>query len=177
MTRDPLKQPEELIRRVYSYVAFRIGPGPDAEDVTSEAMLRAVRYRDSYDSQRGKPVTWLMGIARTCVDDHLTSRNALPAELPDSATTEELEIEALDRLTIAHAVGRLDGRDQELIALKYGADLTTRQIADVLGLTPNAVDVALHRGRTRLRAELEGDGSARASQAVGRPRPQAEPTG
>jgi len=33
--RDPLANPEPLIRRVYAYVAYRIGDGPDAEDVTS----------------------------------------------------------------------------------------------------------------------------------------------
>ena len=36
-------------------------------------------------------------------------------------------------------------RDRELIALRYGADLTARQIADLLDLRTNAVGVALHR--------------------------------
>ena len=39
--RDPLADPEPLIRRVYAYVAYRIGDGPDAEDVTSEVFERA----------------------------------------------------------------------------------------------------------------------------------------
>ena len=42
MKRDPLAHPEELIQRVYAYAAYRIGDGPDAEDVTSEAFERAV---------------------------------------------------------------------------------------------------------------------------------------
>ena len=44
-SRDPLADPEQLIERVYSYVAYRIGPGADAEDVTSEAFARALRGR------------------------------------------------------------------------------------------------------------------------------------
>ena len=62
---DPLAQPETMIRRVYAYVAYRIGDGPDAEDVTSEVFVRALRYRDSYDAAKGQPITWLTGIART----------------------------------------------------------------------------------------------------------------
>ena len=38
---DPLRNPEPLIRRVYGYVAYRIGDGPDAEDITSETFTVA----------------------------------------------------------------------------------------------------------------------------------------
>src|SRR5581483_9165080 len=55
MRRDPLANPEELIRRLYSYVAYAIGDGPDAEDVTSEAFERAIRYRKTYDPAKGSP--------------------------------------------------------------------------------------------------------------------------
>ena len=64
MARDPLADPGPLIRRVYAYVAYRIGDGAEAEDITSEAFERALRYRDSYDPRRGEPVAWLIGIAR-----------------------------------------------------------------------------------------------------------------
>ena len=177
MTRDPLKHPEELIRRVYSYVAFRIGPGPDAEDVTSETMLRAVRYRSSYDSKRGKPISWLIGIARTCVDDHFTSRRVSQGEVDDVVDREQLEAEVVERIDLANAVARLDRRDQELIALRYGADLSTREIGKVLGMTGNAVDVALHRSRQRLRAQLETDEGGSSPPSIRLSRPQANVTG
>jgi DNA-directed RNA polymerase specialized sigma24 family protein len=44
------------------------------------------------------------------------------------------------------------------VALRYGADLTARQIAELLGLRRNAVEVALHRALRRLRRELQRDG-------------------
>ena len=53
--RDPLANPEPLIRRVYSYVAYRVGDGPDAEDLTSETFERALRYRKSYDPGKASP--------------------------------------------------------------------------------------------------------------------------
>ena len=53
LSRDPLTNPVPLIRRVYSYVAYRIGDGVDAEDVTSDVFERAIRYRESYDERAG----------------------------------------------------------------------------------------------------------------------------
>jgi RNA polymerase sigma factor (sigma-70 family) len=61
-------------------------------------------------------------------------------------------------LALSGAVGRLEARDRELIALRYGADLTARQIAGLLDLKTNAVEVALHRALGRLRTSLEGSG-------------------
>jgi RNA polymerase sigma-70 factor, ECF subfamily len=154
---DPLSNPEPLIKRVYSYVAYRIGDGPDAEDITSETFERAIRYRKSYDPRKGEPLAWLIGIARRCIEGRPPSLE-LAFDVPDQADTRELEDETLRRLALSGAVGRLEARDRELIALRYGADLTARQIATVLDLKTNAVEVALHRALGRLRTSLEGQG-------------------
>ena len=85
LRRDPLGDPEALLRRVYSYVAYRIGPGPEAEDVTSETYARALRARDSYDPARGAPVAWLIGIARRCLAEAMAARPVPTPELPEDA--------------------------------------------------------------------------------------------
>ena len=159
--RDPLSQPEPLIRRVYSYVAYRIGDGVEAEDVTSETFERALRYRQSYDSSKGPPAAWLIGIARRIID----SRPAPTAlvEDPPEIGSRDFEEAVVSRLTIAAAVSRLERRDRELIALRYGADLTARQIAELLGAKTNTIEVALHRALARLRAGLEDDGESGAA--------------
>jgi RNA polymerase sigma-70 factor (ECF subfamily) len=154
--KDPLANPSALIRRVYSYVAYRLGDGPDAEDVTSEVFERALRYRSSYDDSRGGPLPWLFGIARRCVNDALAGRRPLAdAEVSEQASSEDLEGETVQRIAITDAIERLDERGRELIAMRYGADLSARQIGEVLGMKTNAVEVALHRTIGRLRAELE----------------------
>ena len=155
--RDPLARPEKLIPLVYAYVAYRLGSGPDADDVTSETMEHAYRYRERYDPAKGEPMAWLIGIARNCVADLVASREHVVDEPAPESATEEMEEQAMRRLTLTRAVARLDERERELIALRYGADLTARQIAGVLGLRPNAVEVALHRALGRLRAELDRD--------------------
>src|SRR5215471_10743009 len=81
---DPLRHPEALIRRVYSYVAYRIGDGQDAEDLTSEVFERAVRYRDSYDRSKGEPTAWVLGIAHRCASAALTARTERRTEVDDT---------------------------------------------------------------------------------------------
>jgi RNA polymerase sigma factor (sigma-70 family) len=166
---DPLRNPGPLIRRVYAYVAYRIGDGPDAEDVTSTVFERALRYRDSYDSERGAPLPWLLGIARRCIDDGRRTANSLSNFVSeDHAAAEDIASEAVERLDLYGAIARLDERSRDLLALRFGADLSARQIAELVGLRTNAVEVALHRILARLRAELEDSGSADAFGALER---------
>ena len=154
---DPFGDARPLIRRIYSYAAYRLGDGPDAEDVTSETFERALRYRDSFDLRRGDPGAWLVGIARRCIADAaLQRREAATAEVPEQLVEGHGEA-SLRRLELAGAVAQLDERDRELVALRFGADLTARQIGELLGLKTNAVEVALHRALARLRRELSGD--------------------
>ena len=155
--RDPLADPELLIRRVYAYVAYRIGDGPEAEDVTSETFERALRYRDSFDSRRGDAAAWLIGIARRCIADSALASQQTTDQVPDAETPERLEDAAAARVDMARRLARLDERERELLALRYGADLTAKQIGELLGLRTNAVEVALHRALGTLREQIEGE--------------------
>src|SRR5256885_12198536 len=123
---DPLANPEPLIRRVYAYAAYRLGDGPDAEDATSEAFERALRYRESYDRSKGEPAAWLIGIARRCVEQLLADRVPV-AEVVDTEAPLDLEQETVGRLELARGLSSLSEQDRELVALRYGADLSARQ--------------------------------------------------
>lgn len=160
---DPLSDPGPLIRRVYAYVAYRIGDGPGAEDVTGDVFERALRYRDSYDPGKGTPLAWLLGIARFRIAELGASRSLEQiSDRVDEAEGGSLEDDAVRRITLSQALASLEDRDRDLIALRYGADLTARQIAELTGMRTNAAEVALHRALARLRTVL-GDGSATTS--------------
>jgi RNA polymerase sigma-70 factor (ECF subfamily) len=154
MRRDPLADPQPLIRRVYAYVAYRIGDGADAEDVTSEAFERALRYRSSFDPRRGDATAWLIGIARRCIAD-AALRGDLPTDDIPETPVDGHEEPSLRRLELHAALAHLEERDRELISLRYGADLTSKQIGELLELRTNAVEVALHRALGRLRNLME----------------------
>jgi RNA polymerase sigma-70 factor (ECF subfamily) len=171
MARDPLADPQQLIRQLYAYVAYVLGDGPDAEDVTSEAFERALRYRRSYDPAKGTPIAWLIGISRRCIAPYLAARRELaaPAAIDEAvAPGPDLSDRAVTKLAVRQAVAALPERDRELVALRFGSDLTCRQIGELLGLKTNAVEVALHRALARLEGVLaEGENAVR-NRAQGR---------
>jgi RNA polymerase sigma factor (sigma-70 family) len=154
-----------VISRVYAYVAYRVGDGADAEDITSDVFERALRYRDSFDARRGDPVAWLIGIARRCIADTMGGRVEWTDEIPEQADPSSSEL-AIDRVDLRSAVAALGERDRELIALRYGADLTARQIAALLELKTNAVEVALHRALKVMRDHLERSPEAAANSGL-----------
>ena len=151
---DPLAHPDELLRRVYAYVAYRVANRADAEDITSETFERAVRYRHTFDGRKGEPIAWLLGIARNCVSEMLARPQAQPLDT-EPVSLSEFESGVATRIVLAQALATLSSGDRELIALRYGADLTGRQIARELDMRQNAVEVALTRARARLAAALE----------------------
>jgi RNA polymerase sigma-70 factor (ECF subfamily) len=156
MSRDPLENPEELIRRIYAFVAYRLGEGPDAEDVTSETFARALRYRDSYQRDKGEPIAWLIGIARRTIAEHAGNVVETSDSEPVSGSV-ELENTWVEEIDLRSAVAALESRDRELIGLRYGADLTARQIGELLEMQTNAVEVALLRALARLRAQFDNE--------------------
>ena len=154
---DPLSDPKPLIRSVYAYVAYRLGDGPEAEDVTSETFARALRYRDSFDPRKGEPIGWLIGIARRCIADAALSRRP-HQELDDAVepvAPGDVEADTLRRIELRQAVATLDEAGRELVALRFGADLSARQIAELTGKSTHAVEVALSRTLDRLRKSME----------------------
>jgi RNA polymerase sigma factor (sigma-70 family) len=155
---DPLANPEPLIRRVYSYAAYRLGDGPDAEDATGETFARAVRYRSSFDARTGGAQAWLLGIARRVVDDQLSQRQQSAGRFEDGVASlgvQDLADPAVERLFLRAALARLSTADRELLAMRYGADLAVKDIAAIMRVRTNSVDVALHRALARLRESVE----------------------
>jgi RNA polymerase sigma factor (sigma-70 family) len=152
---DPLANAEPLIQRVYAYCAYRLGDGPDAQDAAADVFERALRHQASYDPRKGTPTAWLIGIARRAVDDVVTTRLLTVEEPPQQAAPER---DLALRIDLARMLEQLDVHDRELIALRYGADLTAKQIGELLEMSTHAVEMALHRALSRLRRELEQGG-------------------
>ena len=164
--RDPFADPQPLISRVYAYIAYRVGDGPDAEDVTSATFERALRYRDRFDAREGDAAAWLIGIARRQISEHFGAHQPLTvAEVPDQVAPGELDVDSETRLDLRRAVTALGDRDREMVALRYGADLTARQIGELLGLQTNVVEVALHRALQTLREFARAAGWRRTSRS------------
>ncbi|MCY3679549.1 MAG: sigma-70 family RNA polymerase sigma factor, partial [Gemmatimonadetes bacterium] len=149
---------------VYRFVRFRVATREIAEDITSEVFLKALRSLRSYDSRLSAPRTWLFRIARNAVTDHLRalrrhgSRQVSIERVPDPASQapsqEDRMLEDERKRLLMASMATLRQADQEILSLRYGADLGNREIAESLGITANAVAVRIHRALERLRTAV-----------------------
>ena len=147
---------ERTFPRVYAYVASLLRDRAGAEDVTAQAFERAYRKSGSYRAKRGSREAWLFGIARNAALDELRRRKRrarLETEPPDdsSPAADDLAELALRRETVRAAMSSLDGRERDLLALKFSAGLSNAEIAAVLGMSETAAGTRLHRTLTKLR--------------------------
>lgn len=153
----------EQLPRVYNFFRYRVGDGPVAEDLTQVTFEKAWRARGRFRRDLGAFTTWLLTIARNVAIDHFRQvRRHAPleeaADVPGGETPEELAERRSDLGRLARLFERLEDRERELLALKYGAGLTNRAIAKFMGLTESNVGTIVHRAIRDLRAEWSSEG-------------------
>ena len=147
---------ERTFPRVYAYVASLLRDRSAAEDVTAQAFERAYRKRSSYRVRRGSMEAWLFGIARNAALDELRRRRrraSLETDPEDTAapSAEDHAELALRREVVRAAMAGLDGKERDLIALKFSGGLSNSEIARVLGMSETNAGTRLHRALTKLR--------------------------
>lgn len=153
---------------VYAYVAGLLRDRSAAEEVTSAAFEKAWRKRRQIDPGRGSARGWLFGIARNAALDELR-RLSRRADLPDDPSADEpglgsalvgpsggdpAEI-AVRRTALRQALATLNGRDRELVALKFFAGLSNAEIAEVIGASESNAGTRVHRVVQKLRRSFD----------------------
>lgn len=144
---------------VFQYFCHRTGEMAGAEDLTSQLFLAAYQALPRYQ-HRGHFAAWLFTIARNLAKEHYrkTGRE-VPLEMaqnlaspsdPAAEFSQDDEIRYLVQL-----VRSLPDEEQELIRLRYVANLNFADMAIVLGKREDAVKKALYRLQARLQSLLE----------------------
>jgi RNA polymerase sigma-70 factor (ECF subfamily) len=152
---------------VYAYVAGLLRDRSAAEEVTSQAFERAWRKRRQLDPARGNSRAWLFGIARNAALDELRRRSRM-APMPEddvasagdprgdlrAAGGDPAQV-AIRRTALRQAMASLDGRERELVALKFFAGLSNAEIAEVTGTSESNAGTKLHRVVQKLRRSFD----------------------
>jgi RNA polymerase sigma-70 factor (ECF subfamily) len=147
----------EQLPRVFNFFRYRLGDTAEAEDLTARTFEKAWRARHRYRRDVAGFATWLLTIARNVAIDHLRARQRhepldMAAEVPSSdATPEQRAVQQSDAQRLGALLATLPARERELIAMKYGAEMTNRAIARATGLSESNVGTILHRAVESLR--------------------------
>jgi RNA polymerase sigma-70 factor (ECF subfamily) len=145
---------ESEARQMVRSVALVTGDPVLAEDAVAEAFARAWA-RWPQVSRCGSPVAWVMRVALNHTRDRFRRRSV-----------ERRKARLIARDDVVHdpypqadhrlwdAVRQLPEHERTLVALRYVADLSQAEIADLLGLPPGTVASGLNRARHKLGATL-----------------------
>jgi RNA polymerase sigma-70 factor (ECF subfamily) len=156
---------DEHVGHVYGFLAYRLSDIGVAEDLTQATFERAFRAWPRYDPTRAQPSTWLLAIARNVLIDHFRSAShRRTVDVPDAdldvlgPATQAPELPAEIPPELSAALATLGERDREILALRFGADFSGPEIAEVTQLSLANVQQILSRSLRKLRAELERSG-------------------
>ena len=169
-----LAQFDALYRRylapVYTFAYYELGDHHAAEDATERTFLAALANLGRFE-ERARPAdgegastfkVWLFQIARNVIANERRARRRRPtAPLAEAAlATDPLDVERdvtrrEDAIEAWRAVGRLPEDRRRAVVLRFVDELSTAEIAGVLGRSEGAVRVLIHRALRAVARDLD----------------------
>jgi RNA polymerase sigma-70 factor (ECF subfamily) len=150
----------EHAQALYAFLRYRTGDQVLAEDLLADTFERALRARLRFDRRRASEKTWLYAIALNRLRDQLrrTASESRALERVEAATVAGSMggIEAIaDRDLVDRGLGALSEEEREVVALRFGAELTVPEISRVTGHKRKTVEGRLYRALQKLRDAIE----------------------
>jgi RNA polymerase sigma factor (sigma-70 family) len=154
---------EEYMPKVFGYISYRVNDRQTAEDITSKVFEKALSAFTSYDPGKAGLSTWVFAIARNTLTDHFRSAHnqqnvALDETMDfvDEGCNPESDLLRADEVRrLRKLIEGLSAEERGIIALKFGAGLTNREIAKTSGLSESNVGVIVYRTVRKLRQRFE----------------------
>jgi RNA polymerase sigma-70 factor (ECF subfamily) len=149
--------------RIYRYIYVRLRRQDEAQDLTQEVFIKALKAIESYKVGKTPFASWLFRIAHNQVIDHVrkhkkgieTSLDEAPpsvgAEDPVAIIEKQFEVAELNTAIVA-----LSPAQQEVISLRFIADLPIAEVARILGKSEGTVKALQFNATIALRRLLAG---------------------
>ena len=162
----------KYLAQVYSYAFYELGDHHDAEDATERTFVAALtnlhRFEERARPEDGRGAStfrvWLFRIARNVVADRQRARFRRPEEQLDAASAvastadPAAEVARREEASAAwQAVARLPGDRRRAVVLRFVDEMSTAEIAGVLGRSEGAVRVLIHRALRTVARDLDGE--------------------
>lgn len=156
---------EHFFTRIYNLIYVRVKNAAIADDIVSDVFIKMVEHLAEFDSDKASFATWLSRIAtRTLTDYYRWQSHRQNVEWDDvfSPAVDEKErpegqlLQKEGKSELLLALGKLSEREQRIIELKYWGELSNKEIAAALEISPANVGVILFRAMGTLR-QILGD--------------------
>src|SRR3954453_13547041 len=148
----------EHAQGLFAFLLYRTGDRSLAQDLVADTFERVLVSRRSFDPRRGSEKNWLFSIALNLLRDHLRRTGAADravARLGSPGPPDDLPFDSVETSDqVRRALVSLTDEEREAIALRFGADLTLREMARVTGERLSTVRGRLYRGMDKLKDEL-----------------------
>lgn len=152
--------------RLLALAQRMLGDRGEAEDVAQEAFVRIWQQAAKWEAGHARFDTWLHRVALNLCYDRLRGRREQPVdEVPDTEDPAPLPDGQLEtrqaRARMDAALAALPARQREALVLQYYQDLSNSETAALMGISVEALESLLVRGRRNLRAQLARAGTTR----------------
>lgn len=155
----------EHFDKVYRYVYFRVSVRSEAEDITQEVFLKALQSIGSFKWREVPFAAWLFRIAHNMVIDHMrkqSKRKVVPLEEAWAVSTEDpvaITEQRFEMADLAAALKRLPPAQQEVISLRFMAEMPIAEVARTLKKSEGTVKALQFNGTVTLRRIFSGEGN------------------
>ncbi len=146
--------------KIYSYIYYRTFNHPITEDLTSETFMKVLRSLDRFEwKENGSFSAWIFRIAQNVVNDYYRNKKEVVdiEKISDSSWLRNPEDELLDKVEkdiIKSALSKLTKDQQEVVILRYGANMKFHEIAKVKNKSDVAVRALFFRAMHSLKEML-----------------------
>ena len=145
-------------RSLLGLAALLLDDTASCEDVVQEAFIRVHSARRRVREPE-KTLAYLrqtvVNLSRSTLRRRILGMKLLSKPMPDMASAEEGAYDRLEKDELKNALRRLQRRQREVLVLRYFADMTEAQVAEVLGLSLGSVKAYGSRGIAALRVAME----------------------
>lgn len=144
---------DRYVQPVYGFIYRRVsGDTALTQDLTASTFEKALRGLPGYRWQGVSFGAWIFRIARNEIAQHHRRRRS---ELPLNEDSDAgIDLALAKDVDLARGFAQLSADDRELLLSRFFDELSTPMLAAVLGISPNALYVRLHRALERLRRAL-----------------------
>lgn len=153
---------EAYFDRIYRYVVIRIRNEMEAEDITQQVFIKVLKSIPGYKC-KGIPFSaWLYRIAHNQVIDFVRKKGKkviVPIDGLPIASADDPEYIVEERISVEQlkvATKKLTPAQQEVISLRFAAELSIAEVAKIMGKSEGAIKALQHSAVINLRRVLMG---------------------